>query len=218
MTACSSNHMFFQKHISWWHPLDRYRTQHVVSKGDTLYAIAFRYDQDYRQLAINNLIEPPYKLRVGQVIRLKSNSKKKKSFYTISGTSAIKVRGKPVSLASWTWPLKGVVQARFIPSKGQKGIDISGHKLQKIYAASSGIVAYSGMGLPGYGNLIIINHPNHYLTAYGNNSKNLVQEGQSVIEGQTIGVIGVVDNRYWGLHFEVRKSGIPVNPLSFLSR
>ncbi len=218
MTACGSNHRLVPSHTSWWHPFDRYRTQHVVARGDTLYAIAFRYDQDYRQLAIKNSIYPPYKLHVGQVVLLKANAPVKKPVYIRSRSGAHKRTIQPVRLAAWTWPLKGRVQARFIPSKGQKGIDISGSKAQKIYAASGGIVAYSGMGLPGYGNLIIINHPNHYLTAYGNNSRNLVHEGQSVKEGQIIGVIGIVDNRYWGLHFEVRKSGRPVNPLSFLSR
>jgi lipoprotein NlpD len=64
--------------------------------------------------------------------------------------------------------------------------------------------------------LIIIKHDNQYLTAYGNNLKNLVREGQRIQVGQAIAEIGMVDRRYWGVHFEIRKAGIPVNPLGYL--
>jgi len=66
--------------------------------------------------------------------------------------------------------------------------------------------------------LIIIKHDNQFLTAYGNNLRNLVQEGQHISAGQTIAEIGVVDRRYWGVHFEIRKMGKPVNPLSYLQK
>ena len=85
-------------------------------------------------------------------------------------------------------------------------------------AASSGVVAYAGSGQAGYGNLIIIKHDNQYLTAYGNNLRNLVREGQHIQTGQAIAEIGVVDRRYWGVHFEIRQAGKPVNPLNYLQK
>ena len=222
LTSCTFHHGLYFHHTSWWRPFDRYKTQHVVVSGDTLYAIAFRYDQDYHQLARKNRMYPPYTVRVGQVIFLKSNvmqnhqSSAKLSSNSIKKSYTNKV--KHAQIARWIWPLKGRVQARFLPSQGQKGIDIAGSKSQSIYATQGGVVAYAGTGLPGYGNLIIINHPGHYLTAYGNNSRNLVKEGQAVKAGQIIGIIGIVDNRYWGLHFEVRRFGHPINPLLFLAQ
>ena len=108
--------------------------------------------------------------------------------------------------------------ATFVPQQGKKGIDIAGSKGQKIQAAAGGVVAYAGSGLSGYGNLIIIKHNNQYLTAYGNKLRNLVKEGQHIRAGQTIAEMGVVDRRYWGVHFEIRKAGIPVNPLSYLKK
>jgi lipoprotein NlpD len=100
----------------------------------------------------------------------------------------------------------------------RKGIDIAGRKGDKVYAAQSGIVAYAGSGLANYGNLIIIKHPNNYLTAYGNNARNLVKEGQYVNSGQVIAEMGIINHQYYGLHFEIRQQGKPLNPLLFLRR
>jgi lipoprotein NlpD len=116
----------------------------------------------------------------------------------------------------WLWPAEGRVATSFVPQQGKKGIDIAGHKGQKIRAAGDGTVAYAGNGLSGYGNLIIIKHDNQYLTAYGNNLRNLVKEGQRIHYGQTIADMGIVDRRFWGVHFEMRRAGKPVNPMDYL--
>ena len=55
-----------------------------------------------------------------------------------------------------------------------------------------------------------------FLTAYGNNGRNLVREGQRVKAAQVIAEVGIVDHNYWGLHFEIRRAGKPVNPLNYL--
>ena len=78
------------------------------------------------------------------------------------------------------------------------------------------MVAYAGNGLPGYGNLIILIHDNQFLTAYGNNARNLVKEGQRVQSGQVIAEMGIIDHRFYGVHFEIRQAGHPLNPLDFL--
>jgi lipoprotein NlpD len=118
----------------------------------------------------------------------------------------------------WYWPVRGRVVTTFIPGQGKKGINIACNKGDRIKASSNGVVAYAGNGLQGYGNLIIIRHTNEFLTAYGNNARNLVREGQQVRAGQDIAEAGLVDRKYWGVHFEIRKKGIPVNPMSYLKR
>ena len=199
---------------SVWRDTNRLKSSHVVARGETLYAIAFRYEQDYHRLAAHNHLTSPYTLHVGQVIRLKSKLHRPQilplaqpsKFSSTSTTSG------------WRWPTQGAVVTTFSPQKGQKGIDISGKKGQKIRAASSGVVAYAGNGLPGYGNLIILKHDKQYLTAYGYNQRNLVHEGQSVTAGQVIADMGVVNRRFWGVHFEIRRLGEPVNPLVYLKK
>ena len=125
---------------------------------------------------------------------------------------------RPGRYQSWLWPVNGRVATQFIPQQGKKGIDIAGMKGEKIRASSGGVVAYAGSGLSGYGNLIIIKHNNQFLTAYGNNLRNMVHEGQQVKAGQVIAEMGVVDRRFWGVHFEIRRAGKPVNPLNYLQK
>lgn len=122
------------------------------------------------------------------------------------------------SPSGWLWPVSGRVVTSFVPEQGKKGINIASRKGEKVIAAAAGVVAYAGSGLAGYGNLIIIKHNYGYLTAYGNNSKIMVSEGQHVKAGQIIAEVGVVDRKYTGVHFEIRKSGIPVNPLNYLQK
>jgi len=215
-----------------WRAANSRVAQHVVRRGDTLYAIAFRYDRDYRELAAANHLFSPYSLRVGQVIRIQTGNNVRKATpqrsFNQTRLTQHRVTQTKFSQQStparrffgggndWVWPAHGRVVANFVPNQGKKGIDIAGKKGEKIYATKAGTVAYAGSGLAGYGNLIIIKHDNQFLTAYGNNERNLVTEGQSIRAGQAIADMGVVDRRYWGVHFEIRQSGQPVNPLNYL--
>ncbi|MFZ1851165.1 MAG: peptidoglycan DD-metalloendopeptidase family protein [Nitrosomonas sp.] len=114
----------------------------------------------------------------------------------------------------WIWPTNGKLLSTF--SKNSKGLKISGQSGQTILASAPGEVVYSGNGLRGYGNLIIIKHNNTYLSAYAHNSKILVKEGDSVIKGQKIAEMGNTDADAVQLHFEIRKNGKPVDPLIYL--
>lgn len=114
----------------------------------------------------------------------------------------------------WVWPTDGRVQDHF--SEKSRGVGIAGGVNQPVHASASGTVVYSGSGLRGYGNLVIIKHDDTYLSAYGHNSKVLVQEGERVTRGQKIAEMGRTDNGSTKLHFEIRKQGQPVNPMEFL--
>jgi len=116
---------------------------------------------------------------------------------------------------NFQWPIKGKVIKNF-PQSDDKGIDIAGKLGQAVSAAEAGKVVYSGQGLLGYGNLLIIKHNDLYLSAYANNSQLLVAEGHSVKKGQHIALVGQVGSNQASLHFEIRKNGKPVNPFSLL--
>ncbi|WP_256207856.1 peptidoglycan DD-metalloendopeptidase family protein [Nitrosomonas sp. Nm166] len=116
--------------------------------------------------------------------------------------------------AEWMWPTTGKLLSSF--SKNSKGVKISGQAGQPILASAAGEVVYSGHGLRGYGNLIIIKHNNTFLSAYAHNSKILVKEGEAVVKGQKIAEMGNTDSDTIQLHFEIRKHGKPVDPLEYL--
>ena len=118
----------------------------------------------------------------------------------------------------WRWPTDGRVTGTFSSrDPGRKGIKISGRRGQSVVAAEAGEVVYSGSGLVGYGELIIIKHNNDYLSAYGHNNKRLVKEGQAVKRGAEIAEMGIAAGRPT-LHFEIRRRGKPVDPVALLPR
>jgi len=230
LAGCGSRNQLAPVSEARWQTYSSTQKTHIVRRGETLYAIAFRYDTDFRRLAVLNHVRPPYSLRVGQVLSLQGIKRRSSSIragYSYRSPRFVpkaqqQVIHSPIknirSSSGWLWPVSGKVITTFIPSQGKKGINIACKKGEKVLASASGVVAYAGSGLAGYGNLIIIKHNNEYLTAYGNNARNLVSEGQKVKSGQVIAEAGVIDRKYWGVHFEIRKAGTPVNPLNYLQK
>ncbi|WP_347426582.1 peptidoglycan DD-metalloendopeptidase family protein [Pseudomonas sp.] len=125
----------------------------------------------------------------------------------------------PVSAAGWSWPARGTLLARF-QSNGSlnKGIDIAGQLGEPVKAAADGAVVYAGRGLIGYGDMIIIKHDETFLSAYAHNSRLLVKEGDQVKVGQVIAEMGSSGTDRVKLHFEIRRKGQPVDPLTYLPR
>jgi len=116
----------------------------------------------------------------------------------------------------WVWPAKGKVSRGF--SKQNKGIDIAGARGEPIYATAAGNVVYSGTGLRGYGQLIIVKHSEEFLSAYAHNSVVLVAEGDAVKQGQKMAEMGDTGTNQVKLHFELRLRGKPVDPQKYLPR
>jgi lipoprotein NlpD len=133
---------------------------------------------------------------------------------TAANTAAIPKAADSISLA---WPTQGQVITQF-SDPGYKGIALAGVEGDPIVAAGDGRVVYSGNGLRGYGNLVIVKHEGDFLTAYAHNKTILVAEGQTVKRGQKIAELGKTDSDVPKLHFEVRRSGKPVDPLRFLAQ
>lgn len=119
----------------------------------------------------------------------------------------------------FAWPLAGTIHSPFGIRAGHRhdGIDIGGAVGDPIHAAASGEVAFAGV-LSGYGNIVIVRHPDNYYTAYAHNSANLVEKGARVRAGQTIAKVGAT-GRASGphLHFEIRDGQQARNPLFFLA-
>ncbi|HTV83993.1 MAG TPA: peptidoglycan DD-metalloendopeptidase family protein [Dyella sp.] len=116
----------------------------------------------------------------------------------------------------WRWPASGQIVGRFQASAAIPGIDIAGKEGDPVVAAADGVVVYSGNGLVGYGELIIIKHNDSFLSAYGHNRKRLVTEGQQVKAGQEIAEMGSSSSPRDELQFQIRKDGSPVDPLDYL--
>jgi lipoprotein NlpD len=118
----------------------------------------------------------------------------------------------------WSWPTDGSIVSRFgADGSVGSGLSIGGREGQPVRAAAAGRVVYAGGGLIGYGQLVIIKHDETFLSAYGHNSELLVTQGQDVARGATIALMGNGPNRQPRLHFEIRRNGVPVNPLLFVT-
>jgi lipoprotein NlpD len=138
-----------------------------------------------------------------------TTSRSSASVSTPTGTGAI----------SWQWPHRGPLISRFGGGQpANKGVDIAGREGEPVKAAASGQVVYAGNGLLGYGNLVIINHNQRYLSAYAHNSRIFVREGDKVKAGEKIAEIGSTGTTRTMLHFEIRRDGNPVDPLRYLPK
>ena len=159
----------------------------------------------------------------------KTNVTKSKESVSLGKTVTENKKFKNFKNIKWKWPHLGPIIAKYnTPSSGNlnglakglpnKGIDISGQVGDPIFAAADGEVVYAGNGLLGYGNLVIINHSEHYLSAYAHNRKILVEEGEIIKIGQKIAEMGSSESQQIKLHFEIRKDGQPVDPLRYLPK
>jgi len=114
------------------------------------------------------------------------------------------------------WPASGRIVNSFSDGANLKGIGIAGKAGQPVYASAPGRVIFSGTGIRGFGKLIVIKHNNAFLSVYGHNNELLVREGQNVTKGQKIAEMGNTDADQVKLHFEIRRFGKPVDPITLL--
>lgn len=211
---------------------------HTVRAGETLYSIAFQYDLDFRSLALANGLRAPYTIFVDQELNLvvtnlsgdSGQSSVNSSVGTAVGDNSVaRSQGgssgtggvlrqsiqSSNSIPTWAWPHAGRIVSDFRDS-GNKGLDIAGQLGDSVFAASAGDVVYSGRGVQGSGNLIIIRHNDRYLSAYAHNSAMLVGEGSRVAAGDKIAEVGLNSAGVTMLHFEIRLEGKSVDPRELL--
>lgn len=123
-------------------------------------------------------------------------------------------RASDATLINWGWPTSGTIIQSF--TANTKGIDLEGNVGDPISAAADGKVMYAGNGVRGLGNLILLGHSNGFITAYAHNDSLLVKTGEEIKKGQRIATLGQTDTTSPRLHFEIRRRGTPVNPMSYL--
>lgn len=222
-------------------PVARY---HTVAMGDTLYSISKRYNVDITTLSKLNNLREPYTLSIGQKLALPasissnyvtpvsesptiSSSWSATSHQTMSTTQKAEpvfhsTQAKPTAYRKnkFAWPVRGTIISRYgAIGKGRSndGINIKAPLGTIVKAADAGKVAYAGNELKGFGNLILIQHNDGWITAYAHNSSFLVKKGQWVQKGTPIAKVGSSGGvNTPQLHFEVRSGKKPLNPLAYL--
>ncbi len=214
---------------------------HTVEKGDTVYNISKRYNVDMRTLSRQNNISDPSGLRIGQKLIIPGSVVTSASTHYVSNSQPPKttrswkpwakkttIRSSGSSYApppkkrksKFDWPVRGTIISKYgTIGKGRTndGINIKAPLGAAVKAADAGTVAYSGNELKGFGNLILIKHPDGWITAYAHNDRLLVKKGQKVRRGEkiaTVGTTGSVNSPQ--LHFEIRAGKKAVNPQSYL--
>ena len=216
----------------------------TVHQGQTLYRIAVENGISPLDLAMWNTVPPPYVIYPGQRLRLypPDHSASRRSATTTvaprvatappprSPSGSVRAPtvvsppvqqpiAPPASSLTWTWPADGAISSRYVAGEPtRQGIDITGTEGQPVRAAADGVVVYSGSGLVGYGELVIVKHNDAWLSAYGHNRSRMVNEGQRVTAGQQIAQMGHTGAAHDLLHFEIRFNGKPVDPMAYLPR
>lgn len=219
---------------------------YYVASGDTLYSIAFLEKRDYKDLAKWNYLEPPYTLKRGQKVYINEPDDfytnvvvppqdpvfiPRDESGNVSGETPAaipplveetvkkpsKAGGKSTFDKTWIWPVVNGYQ-NHTKSLQNNGLDISAARGSDVSASAAGTVVYAGNGLKGYGNMIIIKHNDQYLSAYAHNDTLHVAENEQVSQGQVIAYLGSTDSKDVKLHFEIRKDGEPIQPLTVLPK
>jgi len=196
----------------------------TVQRGDSLYRLAANHGVSPWDLAAWNGISAPYTIHPGQRLQLypsgaaSSANANRPETRQPSRTPPQPATPPPArSPFSWRWPTSGEVISRFSEGDPTRlGVDIGGRSGQPVHAAVGGLVVYSGAGLTGYGEVIIIKHDEQWLSVYGHNRTRRVEEGAQVKAGEQIAEMGRTGAAREMLHFEIRYNGRPVDPLRYL--
>lgn len=194
---------------------------HKVSKGDTVYSIAKRYDAEAQAIAdftFNTFSnDETFELAIGQTVIVPDGVKPTAG----EGVAAPRARqitpdaGTVVASGQFVWPTQGVISQYF--SWYHPGIDIANSAMPMDVAADSGRVVYAGWDNTGYGNMVLIDHGNGFRTRYAHLSQIAVISGQSVTRGSVVGRMGNTGHSTGPhTHFEIYLNGVRVNPLSYL--
>lgn len=191
---------------------------YVVQPGDTLYAIAWRHDLDWHDLARWNGIGADAAIRVGQRLVLRGPAAKAPTARKSAPPLVPPAVAGPAPV--FAWPVPGRVLGEQRQPSGGFGLRLAAKVGEPVRAAAEGRVAYVGAGLRSYGQLVIVKHADGWLTAYGYNRATLVREGDTVVRGQPLAEAGTAAVEGGGtapqLYFEVRRLGQAVDPRPLL--
>jgi len=194
--------------------------RHKVKPGDTIYSIAKKYQVDPQVIVdwpYNSFAnDETFALAVGQDLIIPDGVKPKEIPTAPRPTYYAQVPGAGLGTGQFAWPTSGRISQGY--SWYHKAVDIANKDAPDILAADGGTVILAGWVPPmAYGNHVIIDHGNGFVTLYAHMSQIYVSVGQKVARGQAIGKMGST-GRSTGthLHFEIRQNGVAQNPLNFL--
>ncbi len=190
---------------------------HTVADGETLADIASRYqvpasaivDCEYNGLDSDApLVEPGQKLIVPGGVK----TFEPRLHHSFGGSAPADAQH---GTGNWVWPTGGYISQGYWEL--HRAIDIAGAHGEGVVASDAGVVMYAAWDSNGYGNLVVIDHGNGFVTYYAHLYGFYVNAGESVERGQLIGARGST-GRSTGphLHFEIRYKGVLRNPISFL--
>jgi murein DD-endopeptidase MepM/ murein hydrolase activator NlpD len=206
-------------------PIDGVR--HKVARGETIYTIAKKYGLDESQAQA--IVDYPFnefkndetfELTIGQNLMVPNGVKpdepsapasQRPAFATTLTPSA----GSVTASGSFVWPAAGIITQRY--SFFHKAFDIANRGGGPIVAADSGTVIAAGWDSSGYGNKVMVDHGNGYITLYGHLSLIQVKEGQTVTRGSVLGQMGSTGHSTGThCHFEIRHGGVLEDPGKYL--
>lgn len=247
-----------QTSTAQWDPQQPGST-YVVQRGDTLFGIAWRFEQDPVILARRNGIDGDL-IRPGEVLQLRGPIPEIAKATPAPTPNRAIIQGQPIQrseptvrepapqkpvrveppapapapsakptppktaiarpmppASGWQWPVDGPILERYsTQTRFSRSLQLGGERGAPVRATASGRVVYAGDGLVGFGNLVILSHPDNYLSAYGHNDSIAVSVGQVINQGAVIGRLGSTGTDQIKLHFEIRKDGSPIDPMKLL--
>lgn len=192
---------------------------HRVAAGETLLAVAARYNVDARSLALLNRMAKPYAVRTGDQLVLPALARPRLDEpLAPAPTPAAPGSAPAIKLA---WPLQGSLLTKFGPQSGGRrsdGVDIAAPEGTPIKAAAAGNVIYAGADLEAYGNLMLVQHADGWITAYGMLESLDKKVGDRLSAGQVLGEVGPGIGGAPRLHFQLRRGARATDPLPALPK
>ena len=167
---------------------------YIVQQGDSIWSIAINFNLDSDLLIKNNNLKKPYIIYPNQELFISG----------AIGKSNLKEQSQPIE---WHHPLG---EKSKIALKDNSWLIFKEPKGAPIHSINLGKVVVSGPDIPGYGNLVMISHPDGYLSLYAHCDKIFVEQGDEVTKGAMIAQLGNSEAAYPMLRFQLRKNGKPV--------
>tara|TARA_Y100000748_G_scaffold223201_1_gene187831 strand:- start:334 stop:981 length:648 start_codon:yes stop_codon:yes gene_type:complete len=167
---------------------------YIVQQGDSIWSIAINFNLDSDLLIKNNNLKKPYTIYPNQELFISG----------AIGKSNLKEQSQPIE---WHHPLG---EKSKIALKDNSWLIFKEPKGAPIHSINLGKVVVSGPDIPGYGNLVMISHPDGYLSLYAHCDKIFVEQGDEVTKGAMIAQLGNSEAAYPMLRFQLRKNGKPV--------
>lgn len=203
---------------------------HIVQSGNTLWDIANCYKVSVIEIRSLNNLKIKDKIYKGKKLFIPINEKNRNLGCKDTSKLIVKVdkRKKKIlnkknivsNKTDYLWPVKGKILSKYgLLAKGLRndGINISANKGDPVFASKDGKVVYAGNEIQAFGNLILIKHYDNKTTAYAHLDKIKVKKGQTVKKGEVIAALGNSGKvSKPQLHFELRDSNGPLNPLKYL--